>query len=112
MGEMSDREKTRNRIFRTLVETEEPLSIREIARRLHLSASLTHHHIDRLSKQGVLIREEGGRGEVYYRLQPIFEGDHEDTLAHIEALEKRIIDPTPHKLAQCLTLFIEVMTES
>lgn len=101
---------TRDRVFRTLVETEEILSIREIGRRLRISPSLAQHHVSKLNRDGALIKE-GEKGGVYYRLQPMFEGDYEDILKHIEAIEARIVDSTPEKILACILLFLDNLTE-
>jgi len=100
----------RNRVFRTLVETEETLSIREIGRRLGISPSLAQHHVGKLCRDGALIRE-GERGGVYYRLQPMFEDRYDDTLSHIAAIEERIKDATPEKVLACIRLFLDNITE-
>lgn len=107
---MNGKESTRNRVFRTLVETEEILSIREIGRRLRISPSLAQHHVSKLNRDGALVKE-GEKGGVYYRLQPMFEADYENILKHIEAIEARIVDATPEKILACILLFLDNLTE-
>ena len=97
-------------IIRLLLVEGEDLSIREMARQLGISSALTHYHMKRLWKLGVLVRHELRDGGGYYTLQDIFTNDAESTLGLLKGLCGKVDDCSGETLGECLRLLLKCQT--
>ncbi len=96
------------RILKLILETGEDLSIREIARRLDVSVNKVHYHVQAMEKQGAMYSETLN-GQKYYLPQPLFRYQHiQESLELIRQLSAKITDGDHKKLANSLTLFIQL----
>ena len=100
------RRNIRIEIMRLLLDTGEDLSVREIARRLDLTAGHVFYHLKRLYEMGILIREEI-EDRVYYTPQPIFTENIDDVMNSLLKLSDLIKDSDELKIANCVTMFLK-----
>jgi len=99
------------KILRMLLDSDEDVSVREIARRVDLPSSHVFYHLKALAQMGVLVREQVG-DRVYYTPQPMFTDSPNETLAIIHGLLDKIKEPNDEKLANCLFLFLQCYNDS
>ena len=85
----------------------EDISVRDIAKKLDRPASHIFYYLKKMHRQGVLTKEEAG-DKGYYKPQPIFGRNIEQTLACLTIIEDELEDPTPTKLSNCLRLFLQL----
>jgi DNA-binding transcriptional ArsR family regulator len=93
-------------IMKLLLDTGEDLSVREIARRLDLTAGHVFYHLKRLYEMGILTKEEI-EDRVYYTPQPIFTENIDDILNNLLKLSHLIKNPDELKIANCVTMFLK-----
>ncbi|GAH17328.1 unnamed protein product [marine sediment metagenome] len=92
--------------MKLLLNTDEDLAVREIARRLNRPLGHVFYHLKRLHEMGILKREEV-EDRVYYTPQAIFTNEIEDVLETLMDLSELIDDPNETKIANCLTMFLK-----
>jgi len=100
------RKDIRIQIMRLLLNTGEDLPVREIARRLDLTAGHVFYHLKRLHEMGILVREEI-EDKVYYTPQPIFTESIDDVLNNLLKLSDLIKNPDETKISNCVTMFLK-----
>lgn len=93
-------------ILRLLLEEGEDIPLREVARRLGISSSLTHYHMQKMAKMGVLIHHITGRQMGYYEPQRIFTEDVEGAKVLLRNLLDKIEGCTEEKLGNCISFFL------
>ena len=107
IGYMSkNRRNIRIEIMKLLLNTEEDLSVREIARRLDLTSGHVFYHLKRLYEMGILTKEEI-ENKVYYAPQPIFTENIDDIMNSLLKLSDLIKDSDEIKIANCVTMFLK-----
>ena len=97
------------KILRLLLEEGEDISLREVARRLGISSSLTHYHMQKMAGMGILIHRVTGRQMGYYEPQHIFTEYVEVSRAVLTELAKRVEDCNGEKLGNCISFFLKAL---
>lgn len=95
------------KIVKLLLTEGEDVSIREMARQLGISSSLTHYHMKRLASLGVLMRREMRDGGGYYVLQDLFTENVKSSIDLLHTLRGKVNDGSDEKLAECLRYFLK-----
>jgi len=95
------------KILKLLLEEGEDISLREVARRLGISSSLTHYHMQKMSKAGILVHRVTGRQMGYYEPQQIFTEYVDVSRVVLAELAKRVEDCTGEKLGNCIGFFLK-----
>jgi len=97
--------------MRILLNEENDIHTREIARRLHLPSSTVHYHLMRLVKRGVLTKEvvDDTIMRAYYTPQPIFTENIEETLHLLDQLALKV---KGDELANCIDMFQQCYDQS
>ena len=86
---------------------EEDISVRQIAKKLNRPSSHIFYYLKKMHRQGILTKEEvGDRG--FYKPQPIFGCDIEQTLHCLKMLAVDIQEPTGEKVANCIRVFLKI----
>ena len=96
----------RLQIMRLLLNTDEDLSVREIARQLNRQPGHVFYHLKKLNEIGILKREEI-EDRVYYTPQNFFTSKIDDTLDTLTELSQLIENPNGEKIANCVTMFLK-----
>ena len=89
-----------------LLNKEEDLSVREIARRLDRPSGHVFYHLKRLHEMGILTREQV-EDRVFYTPQALFTEDVEGVFESLMKLNDLINDPDEQKTANCITMFLQ-----
>lgn len=97
---------TQLRILKLLLEEGEDVSLREVARRLGISSSLTHYHMQKMTQLGILVHRVTGKQMGYYEPQRIFVEDVEGTKMLLRGMSGRIEGCTDEKMGNCVSFFL------
>lgn len=93
-------------ILRLLLEEGEDIPLREVARRLRISSSLTHYHMQKMAKMGVLVHRVTGKQTGYYEPQRIFTEDVEGAKVLLQNLLDKVEGCTEEKLGNCISFLL------
>ena len=93
-------------IMRLLLNSDDDVSVREIARRLDRPLGHVFYHLKRLNELGICTRTEVD-GLVYYAPQDLFTEEIEETLETLIDLSRLIKDADGEKVANCITMFLK-----
>ena len=93
-------------IMRILLNQDEDISIRGIARRLDLPSSHIFYHLKKMVEMGILTKDRV-EDRMFYTPQSIFTGDIEDIINKISEISKNIDESDPTKLSNCLAMFLK-----
>ncbi len=96
----------RLQIMMLLLNTDEDLAVREIARKLNRPTGHVFYHLKKLNEMGILKREEIEE-RVYYTPQAIFTEEIDEVLETLMELSDLIEDPNEAKIANCITMFLK-----
>ena len=96
----------RLQIMRLLLNKEEDLSVREIARRLERPSGHVFYHLKRLYEMGILTRDQIDE-RVYYTPQMLFTEDVEGVLETLMGLNELIDDSDEKKISNCIVMFLK-----
>ena len=99
----------RVRILKILLERPHgtDVSIREIAKRLDTTSSHVFYYLKKMLEEGILTKEmEGKKG--FYKPQPIFGRNVDETLNMVCRLCRNIEDPSCAKLSNCIRVLLEL----
>ena len=96
--------------MRLLLNTDEELHVREIARRLHKPSSHIMYWLKKLVTLGVVVREDV-EGKTYYTPQPLFTENIEDTLKSLHKINRKVKNGTLEKTANCIIYFLQCYSE-
>lgn len=114
---MGQRRDIQLEILRRLLETDS-LSVRQLARDLHIPSSNALYHLKRLVKMGVLMKrtwtDEAGdvvSQFVEYAPQPIFSMENA-LVMDIQELMGRIVDPAPEKVGNIVAFLLKLCNVS
>jgi len=92
-------------IMRLLLNSDDDVSVREIARRLDRPLGHVFYHLKRLNELGICTRTEVD-GLVYYAPQDLFTEEIEETLETL--IDSRLIkDADGVKIAYCISMFLK-----
>ena len=93
-------------IMRLLLNSDDDISVREIARRLDRAIGHVFYHLKRLNALGICTRTEVD-GLVYYAPQELFTEEIEETLETLIDLSRLIKDADGVKIAHCISMFLK-----
>lgn len=93
-------------IMRILLNQDEDISVRGIARRLDLPSSHIFYHLKKMVEMGILTKDRI-EDKMFYTPQKMFTSDIEDTIERISAISVNIDEADPTKLANCITMFLK-----
>lgn len=93
-------------IMRILLNQDEDISIRGIARRLDLPSSHIFYHLKKMVEMGILTKDRI-EDKIFYVPQKIFTGNITDTMRQIHEISVNIDEPDPTKLANCIVMFLK-----
>lgn len=103
---------TQLRILKLLLEEGEDVTLREVARRLGISSSLTHYHMQKMTQLGILVHRVTGKQMGDYKPQRIFDEDAEKTKALLQELSGMVEKCDDEKLGNCISFFLKVLKTS
>lgn len=92
-------------IMRILLNQDEDISVRGIARRLDLPSSHIFYHLKKMVEMGILTKNQV-EDKMFYTPQTIFTSDIEKTTERISAISVNIDEADPVKLSNCLSMFL------
>ena len=87
---------------------EEDTSVRKIAKKLNRPASHIFYYLKKMTKQGILIKEEYVRGSGCYTPNAIFVDNIESTKTMLRKISEGIEDSSEDKLADSIRLFLKI----
>ena len=87
---------------------EEDTSVRKIAKKLNRPASHIFYYLKKLTKEGILIKEEFARGSGYYVPNDIFINNIESTKELLRKIAEKIEDISEEKLSNCIRAFLRI----
>ena len=93
-------------IMRLLLNSDDDISVREIARRIDRPIGHVFYHLKRLNKLGILTRNQVD-DRVFYEPQELFTEKIDETLEVLMGLSKLIDEPDGDKIAYCVTMFLK-----
>lgn len=95
------------KIFKLLLDAEEPLWLNKIARQLACQSSHVNYHVKSLTEKGIIIREENEKETIYYP-NPFFE--QENILPLLKVLDKiqEKHDLSDAQIANCIEMLLEL----
>ena len=93
-------------IMLLLLNSDDDISVREIARRLDRPVGHVFYHLKRLNELGILTRNEFD-GRVYYSPQNLFTDEVEGTLNTLIGLSRLIKEADGEKIAHCVSMFLK-----
>ena len=96
----------RLQIMRLLLNSDDDISVREIARRIDRPVGHVFYHLKRLYELGILTRNEVD-DRVYYAPQALFTEGIDETLEVLMGLSKMIAGADGDKIAYCVTMFLK-----
>ena len=92
-------------VMRILLNQDEDISMRGIARQLDLPSSHIHYHLKKMVEMGILKRETV-EGRVYYTPQKIFTEEIDNVLDTLLELSDLIDNSNETKLGNCIMMFL------
>lgn len=92
-------------IMRILLNQDEDISVRGIARRLDLPSSHIFYHLKKMVEMGILTKNRV-EDKMFYTPQKIFTGDITEITTRIAEISVNIDESDPVKLANCLMMFL------
>lgn len=93
-------------IMRLLLNSDDDVSVREIARRIDRPVGHVFYHLKRLNELGILTRNQVD-DRVYYAPQALFTNGIDETLELLIDLSSLIKDADGKKIAHCITMFLK-----
>lgn len=93
-------------IMRILLNQDEDISIRGIARRLDLPSSHIFYHLKKMVEMGILTKNRV-EDKMFYTPQKIFTGDITGTTNRIAEISADIDESDPVKLSSCILMFLK-----
>jgi len=87
---------------------EEDTSVRKIAKKLNRPVSHIFYYLKKMTKQGILIKEEYVRGSGCYTPNDIFADNIEATKTMLRKIAEGIEDSSEDKLADSIRLFLKI----
>ena len=93
-------------IMRLLLNSDDDISVREIARRLDRPVGHVFYHLKRLHELGICTKTEVD-GLVYYAPQDLFTEEIDGTLDTLIGLSRLIKEADGEKIAQCVSMFLK-----
>ncbi len=93
-------------IMRILLNQDEDVSVRGIARRLDLPSSHIFYHLKKMVEMGILKKNEIDNN-IFYTPQKIFTSDIINTTNKINKISTSIDESDHVKLANCITMFLK-----
>jgi DNA-binding MarR family transcriptional regulator len=92
-------------IMRILLNQDEDISVRGIARRLDLPSSHIFYHLKKMVEMGILTKNRV-EDKMFYTPQKMFTSDIEKTTKKINEISVNIDESDPTKLSNCLAMFL------
>ena len=93
-------------IMRILLNQDEDISVRGIARQLDLPSSHIYYHLKKMVEMG-LLEKQVLDDKMYYTPQKIFTDEVPDTMKQIHEISVNIDETDYTKLANCITMFLK-----
>ena len=93
-------------IMRLLLNSDNDISVREIARRIDRPVGHVFYHLKRLHELGICTRTEID-GLVYYAPQDLFTEDIDETLDILSGLSRLINEADGDKISHCVSMFLK-----
>jgi len=93
-------------IMRILLNQNEDISVRGIARRLDLPSSHIFYHLKKMVEMGILTKNKVG-DKMFYTPQKIFTSEIKDTTNKIMEISMNIDEADHVKLANCIAMFLK-----
>lgn len=93
-------------IMRILLNQDEDIPVRGIARRLGLPSSLIFYHLKKMVEMGILTKNKTN-GYMFYAPQKIFTSEIKDTINKISEISVNIDESDHIKLANCIAMFLK-----
>jgi len=93
-------------IMRILLNQDEDISVRGIARRLDLPSGHIFYHLKKMVEMGLLEKHEIN-DKMFYTPQKIFTDEITDTMNKISEISRNIDESDYTKLSNCITMFLK-----
>ena len=93
-------------IMRILLNQDEDISVRGIARRLDLSSGHIFYHLKKMVEMGIL-KKNKEENRIYYKPQKIFTSEIDITKDKLGEISESIDDPNHIKITNCVTMFLK-----
>ena len=93
-------------IMRILLNQDEDISVRGIARRLDLPSSHIFYHLKKMVEMGIL-KKNKVEDKIFYTPQKIFTSEIKDTTDKISEISMNIDESDYIKLANCIAMFLK-----
>ena len=93
-------------IMRILLNQDEDISVRGIARRLDLPSGHIFYHLKKMVEMGIL-KKDRIEDKIFYTPQKMFTSAIEDTTDKITEISVNIDESDPTKLANCIMMFVK-----
>ena len=97
-------------VMRILLNQDEDISVRGIARRLDLPSGHIFYHLKKMVEMGILEKQEVN-GRIFYTPQKIFTSEIDDTKDKLSEISESIDDSNHVKIANCVTMFLKCYNE-